>query len=616
MCSRRVAGRMGWSLVVAAALAVSMTSGAAPADPDLSFGSDGIALVGENVHPWAHAVDASGRVLLVIGDGLSMPIAPTQRRIVRVDERGHVDSSLASLTSSPGYSIESIAVLPGDGFALLQSRYLHGNGEFRFTGYRADGTPLAPADSHGSAIPFFYQSGGHAGPEGQFVASRLIADPGGRLYFSVQAREGVARTHSSWIYRIGANAESVETFGRFTFSYSPYQDLALDGGGNLIALTQRMEPAFGGPTLVGPSLARFRDTTPDPAFGFGGATYRLLQDWSDGAWASGSSYEGLALTSDGGYAVVGRRIRSDGTAIQVVVAKFTSQGLVDRAFGQEGVAVVSVAPPAGSISTASVAMQPDGRIVIMATILEEDLSYLALGRLTAAGEPDTSFAPGGTATYQLDGDFNAAAVYVLPSGRILVVGTLRTASEPLGKAAVLRFNGGDLRVARTLSERRAIEYFHAGFGHYFVTADAHEIARLDEDPAHPWTRTGHAFNVWNDDASLVPACRFWSDQTFAPKSSHVYTPYAAECEKLKADPSWRFERNAFALRLPEGSAGARTCASDSRPLYRAYNKGLGGAPNHRYTADPQVLDAMIAAGWAMEGEAATRVFACVPLAMP
>jgi hypothetical protein len=39
---------------------------------------------------------------------------------------------------------------------------------------------------------------------------------------------------------------------------------------------------------------------------------------------------------------------------------------------------------------------------------------------------------------------------------------------------------------------------------------------------------------------------------------------------------------------------------------------MSGAPNHRYMTDPALLDAMVAQGWIMEGEAATRVFACVP----
>ena len=49
-----------------------------------------------------------------------------------------------------------------------------------------------------------------------------------------------------------------------------------------------------------------------------------------------------------------------------------------------------------------------------------------------------------------------------------------------------------------------------------------------------------------------------------------------------------------------------------QPLYRAYNNGLSGAPNHRYMTDPALLDQMIALGWTMEGEAGTRIFACVP----
>ena len=107
-------------------------------------------------------------------------------------------------------------------------------------------------------------------------------------------------------------------------------------------------------------------------------------------------------------------------------------------------------------------------------------------------------------------------------------------------------------------------------------------------------------------------CRFWSDQSYAPKSSHFYSPYADECASLKAGSVWRFERDAFLLRIPEGTSGARTCPSGSKPLYRAYNNGQGGAPNHRYTIELALLDQMVAQGWVMEGEAQTKVFACVP----
>jgi hypothetical protein len=43
-----------------------------------------------------------------------------------------------------------------------------------------------------------------------------------------------------------------------------------------------------------------------------------------------------------------------------------------------------------------------------------------------------------------------------------------------------------------------------------------------------------------------------------------------------------------------------------------YNNGQGGAPNHRYANDASLVDSMLARGWIFEGEAQTRVFACIP----
>jgi hypothetical protein len=62
------------------------------------------------------------------------------------------------------------------------------------------------------------------------------------------------------------------------------------------------------------------------------------------------------------------------------------------------------------------------------------------------------------------------------------------------------------------------------------------------------------------------------------------------------------------------SPSIRICASPvgTARLYRAYNNGIGGASNHRYTDDPAVLEGVITQGWAFEGESQTRVFACIP----
>lgn len=157
--------------------------------------------------------------------------------------------------------------------------------------------------------------------------------------------------------------------------------------------------------------------------------------------------------------------------------------------------------------------------------------------------------------------------------------------------------------------RAAVEFHHADLDEYFITADAPEIASLAAGIPAGWTRTGYAFSV--DDgptAGALPVCRFFS-AAFAPKSSHFYTPYAEECQGLKAGSVWTYESIAFHLALPEAGG---TCPGGRTAIYRLYNNGVSGAPNHRYTSAPGVLARMQALGWTVEGDARTGVFACGP----
>ena len=74
-------------------------------------------------------------------------------------------------------------------------------------------------------------------------------------------------------------------------------------------------------------------------------------------------------------------------------------------------------------------------------------------------------------------------------------------------------------------------------------------------------------------------CRFWSGQSFAPQSSHFYTPFDWECAIVKANPRWLLEGEVFAMMLPDATGAC--AAGGIVPLYRLYNNGQGGAPNHR-----------------------------------
>jgi len=148
----------------------------------------------------------------------------------------------------------------------------------------------------------------------------------------------------------------------------------------------------------------------------------------------------------------------------------------------------------------------------------------------------------------------------------------------------------------------AVEYYNAGFGHYFMTAQADEIALLDGGAfGGAFVRTGRAFTVHASAGSgLAPVCRFFTTPgTFGAKSSHFYTADADECAGLKLNPAWIYEKIAFYAPLPDAGG---TCPANTLPVYRMYNNGNTGAPNHRFTTDYATRLAFVPAlNWSDEG---------------
>lgn len=154
----------------------------------------------------------------------------------------------------------------------------------------------------------------------------------------------------------------------------------------------------------------------------------------------------------------------------------------------------------------------------------------------------------------------------------------------------------------------AIEWYHAGIGHYFFTSDPAEIAGVDGGGAGAgWVRTGGQFGTFTaagDAPGLSPVCRFYGTPGIGP-NSHFYTADAAECEKVKTDPGWTYEGIAF--HIQEATAGR--CAAGTTPIYRSYNNGAArNDSNHRFTVDPTVFSRSPAFGHVAEG-----VAMCAPL---
>ena len=218
------------------------------------------------------------------------------------------------------------------------------------------------------------------------------------------------------------------------------------------------------------------------------------------------------------------------------------------------------------------------------------------------------------------------SVSILDAGHEAVVDALGVGTAPwrivdgLDDILVLNQNGAaadSVTIAgeeNTLADTAiATEFYEAAFDHYFQTAGEVETRLLNDGLfADDWQRTLQFERVWTAPGpGRVPVCRFFST-AFGAKSSHFYTPYAAECQMRQNDPAhvWQLESPAaFYLQLPDG---AGNCAATTVPFYRVYNGGMGGAPNHRYTMNRLTRDQMVGLGWVAEGSGPDIVFACIP----
>ena len=171
------------------------------------------------------------------------------------------------------------------------------------------------------------------------------------------------------------------------------------------------------------------------------------------------------------------------------------------------------------------------------------------------------------------------------------------------------FNGQtesvDFQVGATEPPRVDVaEYYAVSLNHYFMTAFADEEAKLDAGtPIAGWKRTGESFPAYSATGlGLSTVCRFYGTPGLGV-NSHFYTAFDFECAAVKQLAGWIFEANAFYI-----AADVSQCPASTRPVFRLYNQGMGGEPNHRYTTSWPVISDMQVAGWLLEG-----VVFCSPL---
>ncbi|MEP7181940.1 MAG: DUF1800 family protein [Betaproteobacteria bacterium] len=151
----------------------------------------------------------------------------------------------------------------------------------------------------------------------------------------------------------------------------------------------------------------------------------------------------------------------------------------------------------------------------------------------------------------------------------------------------------------------AVEYYHSGLKHYFITADSQEAAMLDAgNVVGGWERTGGQFTVYADPGpGRAPVCRFFGTPGRGP-NSHFFTADDSECALVKANPGWTYEGVAFHIPVPT----AGSCPAATYPVWRSFFTDRIADANHRFANDPTAYARMNRQGFVPEG-----VVMCAPI---
>jgi len=160
-----------------------------------------------------------------------------------------------------------------------------------------------------------------------------------------------------------------------------------------------------------------------------------------------------------------------------------------------------------------------------------------------------------------------------------------------------------------LPRTTVVEYYNVRLNHYFLTANATEMAVIDAGQAGPgWVRTGYGFSAYPIQGIPGMMCfydcglqvsRFHGTPGLGP-NSHFYTLDTVEAEGLKRPGSgWSYEGPAFSIPAPDSTG---QCPAGHVPVYRLYNnRWMYNDSNHRYVTNAALRDRMRAEGWIDEG---------------
>jgi uncharacterized delta-60 repeat protein len=383
-----------------------LTVRGAPGSLDTQFGTNGIANITfplTSILPEGLAVDANGNLLVIGSDG-----TPSVMALARVRTDGTLDPTFGDA----GFK-EQVFLPQGDFFTGV---FPLASGDIMTTG-AANGMydVLARFTATGALDSTFSPDGGtgYYFDRTARTISRYALDSTGRLD-GVGAAAGSNNFYLERHLATGALDPAFASGGAFTQAFgsatSNANGVRVTSDGKIVGM---FTSTAGG--IKGISLARFTDTGAlDTSFGSGGYVAPVATTAVDGTID-------LAVQSDNNIVAFGDLILSR----QDVVARYLgTTGALDPAFGTGGVVTL----PGDSLS--AMASQADKKIVITGPAAFTDGSTVRgvqIFRFTSGGLLDDTFGDNGVVVTSFGTEqMNVEALAIQPDGRIVVAGILFT----------------------------------------------------------------------------------------------------------------------------------------------------------------------------------------------
>lgn len=385
-----------------------------PGDSDATFDTDGTVVTpigtGEDVG-WSAAVQADGKIVVA---GYSDNATDPDFVVVRYNTNGTLDNSFSTggiVTTPIGTGTDkafAVAIQP-DG-KIVVAGYTEDAGEYDFAvvRYNADGTLDNSFSTDGKVTTSFSAS--------QDIAWAVMVQPDGKIVAAGYAG-GVSDLDFALVrYNADGTLDTgFDTDGKVITNIGVGDDLlygaALQSDGKIVVA--------GGANTASMALARYNpDGSLDNTFSSDGKEVHTV--------AISSSANAVAVQADGRIVVAGNAWTGSDTDFGL--ARYNTDGSLDNTFSTDGQVTTAIGLTEDHCH--SVAIQPDGKIVLRGYSSNGTDVDFALARYNADGTLDNGFDTDGTVITAI-GQSNdiVRSVIIQPDGKIVTAGYLSNLSD-------------------------------------------------------------------------------------------------------------------------------------------------------------------------------------------